>query len=48
VFDEQGVAHVLPGQVRIEFDGNFIQRIKGKPKFIELLEGVKLAIAAST
>ncbi len=48
VFDEQGVAHVLPGQVRIEFDGNFIQRIKGKPKFIELLEEVKLAIAAST
>ena len=47
LFDEQGVAHVLPGQVRVEFDGDFIRHAKGKPKFIELLEGVKLAAAAS-
>ena len=47
LFDEQGVAHGLPGQVRVEFDGNCIRHAKGKPKFIELLEGVKLATVAS-
>ena len=47
LFDEQGVAHGLPGQVRVEFDGNILRQAKGKPKFIELLEGVKLATVAS-
>ena len=47
LFDESGEAHTLPGQVRVEFDGNCIRHAKGKPKFIELLEGVKLAAAAS-
>ena len=47
LFDEHGVAHGLPGQVRVEFDGNVLRQAKGKPKFIELLEGVKLATAAS-
>ena len=47
LFDEHGVAHGLPGQVRVEFDGNCIRHAKGKPKFIELLEGVKLATVAS-
>ena len=47
LYDELGEAHTLPGQVRVEFDGNCIRHAKGKPKFIELLEGVKLAPAAS-
>jgi len=47
LYDESGEAHTLPGQVRVEFDGNCIRQAKGKPKFIELLEGVKLATAAS-
>ena len=47
LFDESGEVHTLPGQVRVEFDGNCIRHAKGKPKFIELLEGVKLAAAAS-
>ena len=47
LYDERGEAHTLPGQVRVEFDGDFIRHAKGKPKFIELLEGVKLATAAS-
>ena len=47
IYDENGEAHTLPGQVRVEFDGDFIRQAKGKPKFIELLEGVKLAPAAS-
>ena len=46
LFDEQGVAHGLPGQVRVEFDGNILRQAKGKPKFIEILEQVKLTIAA--
>ena len=47
LFDESGEAHTLPGQLRVEFDGNCIRQAKGKPKFIELLEGVKLKTAAS-
>ena len=47
LYDESGEAHTLPGQVRVEFDGNILRQAKGKPKFIELLEGVKLAAAAS-
>ena len=47
LYDENGEAHTLPGQVRVEFDGNIIRQTKGKPKFIELLEGVKLATVAS-
>ena len=48
LFDEQGVAHILPGQVRVAFENDRTQRIRGKPRFIEVLEGVKLATAAST
>ena len=47
LFDESGEAHTLPGQVRVEFDGNILRHAKGKPSFIELLEGVKLATAVS-
>ena len=48
LFDEQGMAHVLPGQVRVTFEKDNTQRIRGKPRFIEVLEGVKLATATST
>ena len=47
LYDERGEAHTLPGQVRVEFDGNILRQTKGKPNFIELLEGVKLATVAS-
>ena len=47
LYDERGEAHTLPGQVRVEFDGNILRQTKGKPKFIELLEGVKLVTVAS-
>ena len=46
LFDESGEAHTLPGQVRVEFDGNTLRKGKGKPRFIEVLEQVKLAGAA--
>ena len=43
VFDEQGVAHGLPGQIRVGLDEFQAKLAKGKPKFIEVLEGVKLS-----
>ena len=42
LYDESGEAHTLPGQVRVEFDGDFIRQVKGKPKFIEILENITL------
>ena len=40
VFDEQGVSHCLPGQVRVRL--NVLRSMsKDKPKFIEVLENVK-------
>lgn len=47
LYDERGEAHTLPGQVRVEFDGNILRQARGKPKFIELLEQVKLVRVAS-
>ena len=47
LYDENGEAHILPGQVRVEFDGNILRQARGKPKFIELLEQVKLVTVAS-
>ena len=46
LFDESGEAHPLPGPVRVEFEGNILRQAKGKPRFIEVLEQVKLASAA--
>ena len=46
LYDECGEAHTLPGQVRVEFDGNILRQVKGKPRFIEVLEQVKLTSAA--
>ena len=43
MLDENGETHTLPGQVRVEFDGNSIrQSSRGKPKFIEVLEQITL------
>ena len=47
LYDENGEAHTLPGQARVEFDGNILRQARGKPKFIELLEQVKLVTVAS-
>ena len=47
LYDESGEVHTLPGQVRVEFDGDILRQAKGKPKFIELLEQVKLTAATS-
>ena len=42
LFDENGEAHELPGQVRVGFDLSGVQIMKEKPQFIEVLEGIKL------
>ena len=42
LFDEQGVSHHLPGQVRVGLEEIHSRFAKGKPKFIEVLESVKL------
>lgn len=42
MFDDKGVTHVLPGQVRIELDDFHAGIGKGTPKFIEILEQIKL------
>ena len=42
LFDKQGVAHELPGQVRVAMNESCIGMTKGKPKFIEILEQVRL------
>jgi len=42
LFDEQGVPHGLPGQVRVQMNDSCIRMAKNKPKFIEILERVKL------
>ena len=47
LFDESGEAHTLPGQVRVEFDGNVLRQAKGKPQFIEILEGIRLKTACA-
>lgn len=47
LYDEGGAAHILPGQVQVEFEGDCLRRTRGKPKFVELLERVRLCAAAS-
>ena len=42
LLDEGGEPHALSGQVRVEFDGECLRLVKGKPQFIEVLEQVKL------
>ena len=48
VFDEQGVAHGLPGQIRVGMRDFRSELAKGKPKFIEVLENITLNTAAVT
>lgn len=47
LYDENGAVHPLPGQVMVEFDGNHIRQAKGKPQFIEILEGIKLNLTCT-
>lgn len=42
LFDKEGTPHSLPGQVRVELKGLHSGITKGKPKFIEVLEGIRL------
>ena len=42
LFDEQGVAHGLPGQVRVAYEDTCIRMRRRKPKFLEVLERVTL------
>ena len=43
LMDEMGKVHALPGQVRVEFDGDRIRKPRGKPDFLKVLEKVKLS-----
>lgn len=42
LFDENGNAHELPGQVRVRMKEPYLRIIQEKPKFIEILEQVEL------
>ena len=48
VLDEKGVAHGLPGQVRLGMRNLRCELVKGKPKFIEVLESITLNTMAAT
>ena len=48
VLDEKGVAHGLPGQVRVGMRDCRSELAKGKPKFIEVLENITLNTMATT
>lgn len=40
--EEKGNSYILPGQVRVIFNGTSIFQAKGIPKFIDVLEKVKI------
>lgn len=42
IIDENGKVHTLPGQVRVMFEGMNMFKVKGIPKFINVLEKVKI------
>lgn len=46
LLDENGVAHSLPGQVRVSMRDFQCELAKGKPKFIEVLENITLNTSA--
>ena len=48
VLDEKGIAHGLPGQVRVGMRDFQSKLAKGKPKFIEVLENITLNTSAVT
>ena len=43
LFDAEGVAHGLPGQVRVDTNDPYVRLMKGKPPFIDVLQTVKLS-----
>ena len=45
ILDEKGNMYSLPGQVRVGIEGACILQASSKPKFIEVLEQVKLVTA---
>ena len=42
IFNEDGEAYGLPGQVRVDTNDSCIREMKGKPPFVEILETVQL------
>ena len=38
LYDADGEKYILPGQVRVAYDGETVRQAKGKLKFIEVLE----------
>ena len=47
LLDEQGAVHSLPGQVRVGFETSLFRPTRSKPKFIEVLESVRLKTPAA-
>ena len=43
LFDTEGVAHGLPGQVRVDTNDPYVRMMGGKPPFFEILETVQLS-----
>ena len=43
LFDDRGLTHILPGQVRVKPRDLYSQFGRCKPKFIEILENIKLS-----
>lgn len=42
ILDELGKTHILPGQIRVSFEGFDMLQAKGIPKFIGVLEKIKI------
>ena len=42
LLDKKGVAHALPGQIRVDTNDPSVRMMKGKPPFLEILETVRL------
>lgn len=48
LLDENGAAHGLPGQIRVGINRLYSEMAKGKPRFIEILENIRLSRTAVT
>lgn len=42
MLDGGGKAHGLPGQVRVNFQDDFFTYVRGRPKFLDVLEQIEL------
>ena len=42
ILDDNGKVHILPGQIRVIFDGENMLQVKGTTKFIKVLENIKI------